>query len=84
MCWENVQYFVDKYSAVQSLKGLNEDRLHDELIDYQLLSLDEFPNGAFEEAKVIDGKVDDEVYHYRMDTLWWHISRMEVPQTSIK
>lgn len=83
--WENVQYFVDKYSAVLSLKGVNEDKLYDEFADYQLLSTDDFPKGAFDDAKVIDGNVDgEEVYHYRMDTLWWHISRMEIPQTSIK
>ena len=76
VCWENVQYFVDKYSAVQSFKGLNKDRLHDEFIDYQLLSLNDFPTGVFED--------DEDVYHCRMDTLWWHISHMEVPQTSIK
>ncbi len=32
--WENVQYFVDKYSAVQFLKGVNEDKLYEEFIDY--------------------------------------------------
>ena len=83
--WENVQYFVDKYSAVQFLKGVNEDKLYEEFIDYQLLSIDDFTKGAFEEAKMIDGNDDgEEVYHYRMDTLWWYICHMEVPQTSIK
>ena len=64
---------------------MNEDKLHEEFIDYQLLSIDDFLKGAFEEAKVIDGNDDsEEVYQYRMVTLWWYICHMEVSQTSIK
>ena len=64
---------------------MNEDKLYDKFVDYQLLSTDDFPKGAFKDVKVIDGNVDGEkVNHYRMDTLWWHISHMEISQTSIK
>lgn len=83
--WENVEHFVDKFQSVRSLEGINEDQLHDEFVDYQTLSSNDFPSEAFEEAKVVDGVVDgEEVFHYRMDTLWWHLNRMRIPQSSVK
>ena len=34
---------------------------------------------AFKEAKVVD---DKEIFHYRIDILWWHLSNMLVHGTS--
>ena len=40
---------------------------------------------AWKEAKVVDGSVNDqEIFHYRVDILWWHLSQMVIPESSAK
>ena len=59
--------------------------MYDEFIDYQTLSNNEIPNTAFDDAKVVDGTIDEEeFFHYRMDILWWHLSNLTMPNTSAK
>ena len=76
---------MDSFQSVRSLEGIKEDQFHDEFVDYQTLSSNEFPSEAFEEAKIVDSLVDgEEVFHYRMNTLWWHLNRIRIPQSSVK
>ena len=62
--WDNVEFFVDKYKFVTSVNDIDCDKLYDEFIDYQTLSNNEIPNTAFDDAKVVDGTIDEEVFHY--------------------
>ena len=83
--WDNVELFVDKYKSVKSVNDIDCDKLYDEFIDYQTLSNNEIPNTAFDDAKVVDGTIDEEeFFHYRMDILWWHLSNLTMPNTSAK
>ena len=59
---------------------MNIDELHDEFCDYQILNDGDIGDNAWNDAKVIDGFVDGvEVYHYRVDILWWYIAHMVTP-----
>ena len=63
--WDNVELFVDKCKSVKSVNDIDCDKLYDEFIDYQTLSNNEIPNTAFDDAKVVDGTIDEEeVFHY--------------------
>ena len=85
MSWDNVEFFVDKYKSVTSVNDIDCDKLYDEFVDYQTLSNNEIPNTAFDDAKVVDGTIDEEeFFHYRMDILWWHLSNLTMPNSSAK
>ena len=81
--WDNVEFFVHKYKSVTSINDIDCDTWYNEFIDYQTLSNDEIPNTAFHDAKVVDID-EEEVFHYRMDILWWHLSNLTMPNTSAK
>lgn len=50
------------------------DALYNQFCDYQTLSDGDIGDKAWNEAKVIDGSVDDtDIFHYRVDILWWYI-----------
>ena len=56
---------------------MNIDKLYDEFCDYQTLNDGDVGDKAWNEAKVIDGSVDDvEAFHCRVDILWWYIAHM--------
>ena len=85
MSWDTVEFFVGKYKSVTSVNDIDCDKLCDEFIDYQTFSNNEIPNTAFGDAKVVDGTIDEEeVFHYRMDILWWHLSNLTMPDSSAK
>ena len=85
MSWDNVDFFVDKYKSVTSVNDIDCGKLHDEFTDYQTLSKNEIPNTAFGDAKVVYGTIDEEeVFHYRMDILWWHLSNLTLANSSAK
>ena len=82
--WESVHFFCEKYQNLSIMKKVNLDELYDEFLDYQALSDREICDSAWTEAKMIDSKDDDgNVYHYRMDVLWYHIAQIKLPDTSI-
>ena len=59
--------------------------MYDEFIDYQTLSNNEIPNTAFDDAKVVDGTIDEEeVFHYRIYILWWRLSNLTMRNSSAK
>ena len=83
--WQNVQYFLDTYCLVKSLENIDHDKMYDEFIDYQTKHENDFPSGAFDDAKVIEAKVDDnEVFNYRLDTMWHHINKMKIVGINLK
>ena len=82
--WHNVQYFLDRFSSVKSLEFVNVDTLYEEFVDYQTLSESELDEG-FEKAKVTDGIVNvKDVFHYRMDVVWWYLANLNTSGTSVK
>ena len=77
--WDNAEIFVDKCKSVTSVNDIDCDKL------YETLSNNEVPNTAFDDTKVVDGTVDEEeVFHYRMDILWWHLSNRTMPNSLAK
>ena len=59
--------------------------MYDEFCDYQSLTDDDIGEKAWRESKVVDGSVGgEEVFHHRMDVLWWYISDMVEPGSSKK
>ena len=79
--WESVEFFLAKFQSF--FVDMNMDALYDEFCDYQTLSDGDIGDKAWNEAKVIDGSVDDtDVFHYRVDILWWYIAHMVTPETT--
>ena len=78
--WENVQFFLDKFSSLTLLEGINFDDIYEEFVDYQTFSDDSIDKRAWEEAKVVDGTDEDgnEIVHHRVDILWWHLAHLKV------
>ena len=59
--------------------------MYDEFCDYQSLTDGDIGEKAWRESKVVDGSVGgEEVFHHRMDVLWWYISDMVEPGSSKK
>ena len=58
----------------------------DEFSDYQTLTDNDIGKAAWEEAKVIESESDEDgssqVYHYRVDILWWNIANMNLSGTN--
>jgi hypothetical protein len=85
--WESVEFFWAKFKSVSNLgdTGIQIDAMYDEFCDYQTLTDDDIGEKAWSEAKVVDGLVDgEEIFHHRVDVLWWYISDMVVPGCSKK
>ena len=82
--WHHVQYFLGRFSSVKSLEFVNVDTLYEEFVNYQTLSESKLEEG-FEKAKVTDGIVHEkDVFHYRMDVVWWCLANLNTPGTSVK
>ena len=81
--WESVEYFLSRFHS--ALNTVKIDEMYDEFCDYKSLSDEDFGQIAWKEAKVVDGLVNDqEVFHYRVDILWWYISHMVIPESSAR
>ena len=83
--WENLEFFLEKFPNISFMDTINPDNLYEEFVDFQSLSDDDIGQAAWNEAKVIDGTDEDGsiLAHYRVDVLWYHISQMKVPETSL-
>ena len=83
-----MEFFLNNFKSVSSISGIDTaaiDELYDKFCDYKIISDNEIESVAWTEAKVVDGLVDgEEVYHYRVDVLWWYINAMAVPGSSKK
>ncbi|XP_066020951.1 uncharacterized protein [Pocillopora verrucosa] len=81
--WESVEYFLSRFKS--ALNTVNIDEMYDEFRDYQSLTDEDIGVIAWKEAKVVDGLVNDqEIFHYRVDILWWYMSQMVIPESSAK
>ena len=61
--------FFNAYGLVKTFENIDHGKVHDEFTDYQILQENDFPSGAFDDVKVIEGKVYKiEVFYYRTDT----------------
>ena len=78
--WDHVQFFLDTFSSLPLLQGMNFDELYDEFVDYQTLTDECIGKQAWEEAKVIDYYNEDEnvTNNFRVDILWWHLGQLKV------
>ena len=55
------------------------------MIGYQTFSNNKISNTVFDDAKVVDGTIDEEeVFHYRMYILWWRLSNLTMRNSSAK
>ena len=83
--WSQVQSFLDEYNHAESIRSVNPNELYDEFCDYQPLCHDGIPEEASHESKFSDGKGSDEneVFHYKMDVLCWHLSNLLVAGTNL-
>ena len=50
--WEQVQYFLDRYSDIECIQNIDADKVYDKFCDYQSLSHNDIPEEAWDEAKV--------------------------------
>jgi hypothetical protein len=83
--WESVEFFLTKFKSVSNLSDIDMDAMYDEFCDYRTMTEDEIGQKAWSEAKVVDGSAGgEEIFHYRMDVLWWYISDMVVPGSNKK
>ena len=84
--WENVHFFLEKFKSLSSLDGIDHSGIYDEFMDYQTLPDESFHKNAWEEAKVIEGHDGngDEMYHYKIDILWWHLNQTDIPGSKSK
>ena len=84
--WENVEFFFTKFKAVTSISVVKQDALYDEFCDYITLTDGEIGRNIWDDAKVVDGYNEDseEVFHYRMHIVWWHLAQMLLPESSTR
>ena len=76
--WESVEFFLTKFQSF--FINMNMDELYNEFCHYQTLNDGDIGDKAWNEAKVIDRSVDDiEVFHHRVDILWWYVAHMVIP-----
>ena len=83
--WDNVESFVDRSTSVISVNAIDCDKLYDDVIGYQTFSNNKISNTVFDDAKVVDGTIDEEeVFHYRMYILWWRLSNLTMRNSPAK
>ena len=81
--WESVEFFLTNFKSLFS--DIHVDELYDEFCDYKTLTDEDIGHDVWNEAKVTDGSVDDrELFHYKVDILWWNVGHMVIPQSSTR
>ena len=81
--WQNVEYFYDRFDAI--FHEIPVDALFEEFCDYRSLTDNDIGGDAWQAAKVVDAmEGGTEVFHYRVDILWWYIAHMKQPGSSAK
>lgn len=79
--WKNVEYFLSRFQS--ALNTVNIDEMYDKFCDYRSLTDEDIGVIAGNEANVVDGLVNDqEIFHHRVDILWWYLSQMVIPESS--
>ena len=84
--WNQVEFFIEKYSNQKFLQNIDNDLLLDEFVDYQSICDDDISADAWAEAEVVDEKDDNKnkLVHYRIDVLWHYIEKIIAPEHAIK
>ena len=80
--WDNVDFFLQKFKTATIMENIKFDDLYEEFIDFQSLADEDIGQTTWNEAKVIDGK-DSGGNDHRVDILWYYISQMKLPETSL-
>ena len=58
--WNQVEFFIEKYSNQTFLQNIDNDLLFDESVDYQSMCDDNISAGAWAETKVVEGKDEND------------------------
>ena len=69
--WNQVEFFIEKYSNRTFLQNIDNDLLFDEFVDYQSMCDDDISADSWAQAEVVDGKDENEnkIVHYCIDVL---------------
>ena len=75
--WNQVEFFIEKYSNRTFLQNIDNDLLFDEFVDYQSMCDDD----TWAEAEVVDGKDENEnkIVLCPFDVLWHYTAKIIVP-----
>ena len=75
--WNQVEFFIEKYSNQTFLQNIDNDLLFDEFVDYQSMCDDD----TWAEAEVVDGKDENEnkIVLCPFDVLWHYTAKIIVP-----
>ena len=81
--WNQVEFFIEKYSNQIFLQNIDNDLLFDEFIDYQSVCDDDISADAWAEAEVVYRKDENEnkIVHYCIDVLWHYTAKIIVRGT---
>ena len=84
--WNQVEFFIQKYSDQTFLQNIDNDLLFDEFVDYQSMCYDDISADVWAEAEVVDEKNENEnkIVHCCIDVLWHYIAKIIVPGTCNK
>ena len=84
--WNQVVFFIEKFSNHSFLQNIDNDLLFDEFLDHQSMCNDDIRADAWDEAQVVDGKDENEnkIVNYRIDVLWNYIAKTIVLGTCNK
>ena len=84
--WNQVEFFIEKYSNRTFLQNIDNDLLFDEFVDYQSMCYDDISADVWAEAEVVDEKNENEnkIVHCCIDVLWHYIAKIIVPGTCNK
>ena len=82
--WNNVEYFLEKFSRVSFMEEVDRDELFEEFIDYQSLTDNDIAPIAWKDAEVVvvDSNKQRSV-HFRVDVLWHYLSPIKIDVTSL-
>ena len=81
--WQNVEFFYNRFHAI--FHEIPVDPLFEEFFDYQSLTNSDIGEDVWQAAEVVDAiEGGTEVFHYRVDILWWYIGHMKQPGSSAK
>ena len=84
--WNQIEFFIEKYSNQTVLQNIDNVLLLDEFVDYQSMCDDDISADAWAETEVVDGKDENEnkIVHYRTDVLRHYIAKNIVLRTCNK
>ena len=77
--------FIERYPKLLSVTDKELDKVREEFLDYQAMSMDEIPQDVWNDAACYEvGECSEKVTYHRMDRVWSYISEMKLPGIDIK